>query len=81
MLDRFDVVFCSGDEGVVKPDPTAFEITLERLGVKPEESVFIDDTMQHVEASRKLGLHGILFTTAETLEKELDGLLRTMSRG
>jgi putative hydrolase of the HAD superfamily len=81
VLDRFDVVFCSGDEGVVKPDPAAFEITLERLGVKPKESVFIDDTMQHVEASRKLGLHGILFTTAEALEKELDGLIGRMSRG
>lgn len=76
ILDRFDVVFCSGDEGVVKPETAAFKITLQRLGVEPNEAVFIDDTMEHVEASRKLGLHGILFTTAEALEKELDGLLR-----
>jgi putative hydrolase of the HAD superfamily len=71
----FDVVFCSGDEGVVKPDPAAFQITLERLGVAPEEAVFIDDTPGHVEAARALGLHGIVFTTAEALSDELDALL------
>lgn len=74
ILDLFDVVFCSGDEGVIKPDPAAFEITLERLGVAPEEAVFIDDTARHVEAARKLGVHGILFTTAEALTDELGGL-------
>ena len=31
----FDVVFCSGDEGVVKPDPVAFKVTLERLVFEP----------------------------------------------
>jgi putative hydrolase of the HAD superfamily len=72
MHDLFDVVFCSGDEGVVKPEPAAFELTLERLGVKPHEAVFIDDTLEHVDASRKLGLYGLLFTTAEELEKELN---------
>ena len=76
ILDFFDLVFCSGDEGVVKPDAMPFEVTLERRGVQPGEAVFIDDTMENVEAARKLGLHGILFTTAEELEKELDLLLR-----
>ena len=76
ILDFFDLVFCSGDEGVVKPDAMPFEVTLERLGVQPGEAVFIDDTMENVEAARKLGLHGILFTTAEELEKELNFLLR-----
>jgi epoxide hydrolase-like predicted phosphatase len=73
--DLFDVVFCSGDEGVTKPDPTAFALTLKRLGVAPEEAVFIDDTPGHVEAARALGLHGIHFTTAEALADQLDDLL------
>jgi HAD superfamily hydrolase (TIGR01509 family) len=73
--DLFDVVFCSGDEGVIKPDPAAFAWTLERLGVAPEEAVFIDDTPGHVEAARALGLHGIHFTTDEALADQLDDLL------
>ena len=76
VLNFFEVVFCSGDEGIAKPDPKAFELTLERLGVKPKEALFIDDTREHVHAAQKLGLQGILFTTAEELEKELDLLLR-----
>ena len=75
VLNFFEVVFCSGDEGIAKPDPEAFELTLERLGLKPDEAVFIDDTSEHVEAARKLGLQGILFTTAEELEEELARLL------
>jgi len=59
----------------LKPDPRAFQMTLERLGAKPEEAVFIDDTMEHVEAARRLGLHGIPFTTAEALKEELGKLL------
>ena len=75
LLALFDVVFCSGDEGVKKPDPAAFEITLERLGIAPEEAIFIDDTMRHVNVARSLGLHAILFTTAEALTEDLGALL------
>lgn len=75
LLNFFDVVFCSGDEGVVKPDPAAFEITLGQLGAEANEAVFIDDTREHVAAARKLGLKGILFTTTQTLEEELAQLL------
>jgi epoxide hydrolase-like predicted phosphatase len=81
VLNFFDVVFCSGDEGIAKPDPTAFELTLERLGVKPDEAVFVDDTREHVEAAQELGLQGILFKTAEALDKELGYLLARTSRG
>jgi putative hydrolase of the HAD superfamily len=76
VLNFFEVVFCSGDEGIAKPDPEAFELTLERLGVKPKEAVFIDDTREHVLTAQKLGLQGILFTTAEELEEKLNFLLR-----
>ncbi|HVO83047.1 MAG TPA: HAD family phosphatase [Syntrophobacteria bacterium] len=75
ILDLFHVVFCSGDEGIVKPDPKAFARTLERLEVKPEEGLFIDDTPEHVYAARALGLRGVVFTTAERLEEELTDLL------
>jgi HAD superfamily hydrolase (TIGR01509 family) len=75
ILDLFHVVFCSGDEGIVKPDPKAFARTLERLEAKPEEALFIDDTPEHVDAARALGLRGVVFTTAERLEEELTDLL------
>ncbi len=75
MRDLFEVVFCSGDEGMIKPDPAAFKLTLERLGVEPGEAVFIDDTPEHVEAARKLGIQGIIFTTAGALKDDLKKFL------
>ena len=78
ILDLFDVVVCSGDEGVAKPDRAIFELTLARLGVMAEEAVFIDDSPGHVEAARALGLCGIHFVTAEALRSELKD---TLERG
>jgi epoxide hydrolase-like predicted phosphatase len=75
MRDLFEVVFCSGDEGMIKPDPAAFKLTLERLGVEPGGAVFIDDTPEHVEAARKLGIQGIIFTTAAALKDDLTKFL------
>jgi epoxide hydrolase-like predicted phosphatase len=67
----FEVVFCSGDEGIAKPDPRAYRITLERLGVEAAEAVFIDDTPGHVEAAQALGLHGLVFSDCATLTSDL----------
>jgi putative hydrolase of the HAD superfamily len=75
ILDLFDVVYCSGDEGRVKPDPAAYHSTINRLGVLPQESVFIDDTSGHVEAAQSLGLFGIIFIDAKQLERDLNRLL------
>ena len=75
LRELFDVVFCSGDEGIMKPDRRAFETVLERLGAAPSEAVFIDDDPGHVEAARRLGLRGILFATARQLSEELAPLL------
>jgi len=75
ICDLFDVVFCSGDEGLVKPDPAAYQLTLQRLNIIPQEAAFIDDTTGHVRAAQKLGIHGIKFADAEDLIKELNRLL------
>lgn len=75
ILHLFDVVVCSGDEGMVKPNPKIYQLTLSRLGVEPGEAVFIDDSLGHVEAARALGVHAIHFTTAFALVGELDALL------
>lgn len=75
ILDLFDVVVCSGEEGVAKPDRAIFDLTLARLGVAPEEAVFIDDSPGHVAAARALGINGIHFTTVGALVVDLDDLL------
>ena len=73
--DLFDVVYCSGDEGRVKPDPVVYHATLGRLGVRPGQAAFIDDTSGHVTAARSLGIYGLLFKDARQLERDLGVLL------
>ena len=67
----FDAVIASGDVGCAKPDPKIFQIGLDRLGLRPDETMFIDDTPGHVSAARELGIHGIVFTSAPQLERDL----------
>lgn len=75
ILELFNVIFCSGDEGLIKPDPAVYNLTLKRLGVLPHEAVFIDDTGGHVEAAQRMGIHGIIFTIASALRQELNHFL------
>ena len=80
ILDLFDVVYCSGDEGMIKPDPVVYNSTLNRLGILPHEAVFIDDTIGHVKAAQSLSIHGILFTESEQLKLDLNRLLTMQDR-
>lgn len=69
--DAFDVRVVSALEGVAKPDPAIFHRTLERLGVAPEDAVFIDDWHGHVEAARGVGLEAIHFQGPRNLRRSL----------
>ncbi len=57
-----DLIIYSHEEGVEKPDPRIYARTCERLGVQPEEIVFLDDTERNVAAAAAYGMHAILFT-------------------
>ncbi|MBE5883717.1 MAG: HAD family phosphatase [Lachnospiraceae bacterium] len=61
-------------EQLVKPDPAIYRLLLERYGLVAEDSVFIDDTPENVEAARAMGIHGIVFHTKEQVDRELSDL-------
>lgn len=54
----FDIVLCSGDIGVAKPDPAAFRIACERLQVAPSRCALIDDQRVNVDAAIAFGMQG-----------------------
>jgi putative hydrolase of the HAD superfamily len=70
-LPRFDVLIWSYQHKMAKPDPAIYTLTLERLGTRPEETLFIDDKQPNIDAARALGLVGVLFTTVERLREQL----------
>ncbi len=63
--------FVSCDMGVRKPDPRAYTLPLERLGVPAEECLFIDDRAANCEAASALGIDAIRFTGARELRSVL----------
>ena len=54
--------FYSFDLGCRKPDTAIYLKALELAGVKPEESLLIDDVEENVEQARKLGFKTIQYT-------------------
>ena len=72
---HFDGVVVSGMVRLVKPEAAIFEYLLDRYGLAAEDSVFIDDLPANVEAARALGLHGVVFQSAEQVEVALRGLI------
>jgi len=74
--DAFDEMVISSEIGVIKPDLRFYLQAVERLGVKPTETVFLDDTKRNIEAACTLGMHGILFSQPETALQELKKVLQ-----
>ena len=73
-LDLMDGYILSYQEHVIKPDPAAFRLLLERYRIEPEKAVFIDDTLKNIEAAERLGIHGIHFRSLEQAKEELEKL-------
>ncbi|MEV4472683.1 HAD family phosphatase [Nonomuraea sp. NPDC049504] len=71
-LDRFESLTFSCRVGVAKPDPRAYEICAERMGVAPGEVLFIDDREENVVAARAAGMKAEVFVSAEQV-RELAG--------
>jgi len=68
--ELFELVVDSGFEGVRKPDRRIYEVTLDRLEVAPEATLFVDDTEINCDAARELGMHAVWFrSTAQAIDE------------
>lgn len=75
MVDAFDEIFISAELGMTKPDPRIYRLVLDRLGVRPDEAVFVDDFVENVEGARSVGMHAIHFRSPDQALQDLDNLL------
>ncbi len=71
----FDVVALSCDMGVAKPDPQAYEIIAEKLGLPTKECVFVDDQPKYVDGAKAAGMRALLYSDVGQLQRELEALL------
>jgi glucose-1-phosphatase len=74
----FDKSYFSFDLHLSKPNPEIFEFVINQHQLVPEETLFIDDTLEHILAARKLGLKTYHLQKPERLRDFIiDGRLRS----
>ncbi len=65
----FNKVYLSYELGIRKPNPKIFELILDENNLKAEETLFIDDSAEHIDSAASLGINTIHLTADITLEK------------
>jgi putative hydrolase of the HAD superfamily len=67
-----DVVVISSEVGVRKPSRRIYAIACERLGVAPADCIMVDDIAHNLDGAARLGIAGVLHTSAKRTVRELD---------
>jgi 2-haloacid dehalogenase len=70
----FDGIVISGLEGVAKPDPEIFELLLDRFGLAPGATVFIDDNIGNLRPASDLGMATVHYESPDGLRRSLETL-------
>lgn len=72
IADCFFRIFNSAEIGFCKPDPKVFNHVVEALGCEPEEIFFIDDSLSHVDAAKKLGMVAHHYRSFEEFKESME---------
>jgi putative hydrolase of the HAD superfamily len=75
LAELFDGVVISGEEGFRKPDPRMYALGASRVGVAPEQCVFVDDLAFNLDPARELGMAVVHHTDAASTLAELGRLV------
>jgi len=67
------IVDCS-DSGHLKPDPRAYQLAIDTVGVEPGRVLFVDDQPTNVEGATRFGLDAVWFDIADA-----DGAWRSVA--
>jgi putative hydrolase of the HAD superfamily len=70
-IEDFDVLIWSYQHNLAKPETAIYKLLLERLGTAPQETLFLDDKLENIEAARHLGIVALQFSTVEQLRQDL----------
>jgi HAD superfamily hydrolase (TIGR01509 family) len=76
-VELFDVVCVSSETGHVKPEERAYLDVTEKLGLEPEECLFVDDQPRYCAAAEEVGMRAIVYRDFEQYKSELEKLLQT----
>ena len=74
-MERIEQFVFSNEIGVRKPDSRAYAALQTVMGLPPQETVFIDDNAQNIQAAREFGFQGILLDSMEHFASQWRELL------
>lgn len=75
MADYFDGIFTSYEAGCCKPGKEIFDYTEREGHIKPDETLFFDDSQANVDAARSYGLNAVLVKPGDEFKNLLDEFL------
>ena len=67
----FEKVYYSSRVGLRKPHREIFDFVLNENQLKPEETLFLDDSIQHIDGARLSGMHALWVDTSTTTTEEV----------
>jgi putative hydrolase of the HAD superfamily len=70
-LAHFHHQIFSCEVGLIKPDFAIFHHCTQRIGLRPEEALLVDDRQENVEAARTTGITAIQFQSVKQLRTDL----------
>ena len=73
-LKYMDGIVFSCQVKELKPEPAIYRVLLEKYGLKPEESVFIDDMEENCASAEKQGIHAVCFREFKQAAADLEKL-------
>jgi epoxide hydrolase-like predicted phosphatase len=75
LRELFDDVVISAEVGLHKPQPEIFRLACDRLGVEPEDAVFVDDLRENIAGAEAVGMVGVLHRDPDQTIARLERLL------
>lgn len=76
-LPYMDGGLFSYEAKLIKPDLKIYQaLTARYPSILPEESIFLDDSPENINAARSFGMHGIVFESKGQAEAKLEELLK-----
>jgi putative hydrolase of the HAD superfamily len=76
--DLVDHIVYSHEVGIGKPDPEIYALACARLGVEPEEAVFLDDWDVAVTGASEAGLRAVLYQDNTQAIADIEKLLTAL---
>ena len=75
-LKEFDGKIISGRDCLIKPDPAIYELAITRFDLIPEETLFIDDRLDNIQAAQNLNFQTIHLTDPSVIQDLIEPYLR-----